>query len=42
LSELRSSDSLEEKNKRLSLWLAQKLSTKEVRFYGEATFLFDE
>ncbi len=23
-------------------WLVQKLSTKEVRFYGETTFLFDE
>lgn len=42
LSELKSSESLEEKNNRLRLWLVQKLSTKEVRFYGETTFLFDE
>jgi L-serine kinase (ATP) / ParB family transcriptional regulator, heme-responsive regulator len=42
LSELKSSHSLEEKNTHLNLWLAKKLSTKEVRFYGEATFLFDE
>ena len=42
LSELNSSESLDEKNNRLRLWLVQKLSTKEVRFYGETTFLFDE
>jgi hypothetical protein len=42
LSELKSAESLEEKNNRLRQWLVQKLSTKEVRFYGETTFLFDE
>jgi hypothetical protein len=42
LSELKSSENLEEKNKWLRIWLAQKLSTKEVRYYGEATYLFDE
>jgi hypothetical protein len=42
LSELKSKDSLEEKNARLRTWLLQKLSTKEVRFYGETTYLFDE
>ena len=42
LSELKSAESLEEKNSRLRQWLVQKLSTKEVRFYGETTFLFDE
>jgi L-serine kinase (ATP) / ParB family transcriptional regulator, heme-responsive regulator len=42
LSELKSSESLEEKNAALRTWLLQKLSTKEVRFYGETTYLFDE
>jgi hypothetical protein len=42
LSELKTGDSLEEKNSRLKTWLLKKLSTKEVRFYGETTFLFDE
>jgi len=42
LAELKSQDGLEEKNARLKAWLLQKLSTKEVRFYGETTFLFDE
>lgn len=42
LSELRAPQSLEEKNARLRAWLRQKLTSKEVRFYGEATFLFDE
>jgi hypothetical protein len=42
LGELRSGDDLEAKNARLRNWLTQKLSTKEVRFYGETTFLFDE
>ena len=42
LSELKSADSLEQKNSRLRDWLLQKLSTKEVRFYGETTYLFDE
>lgn len=42
LSELSASNSLEEKNKQLREWLQRKLSSKEMRFYGEATFLFDE
>ena len=42
LSELKSPRGLEEKNAELITWLLQKLSTKEVRFYGETTFLFDE
>jgi ParB-like chromosome segregation protein Spo0J len=42
LSELRSDVSLEEKNERLREWMRRKLGSKEIRFYGEATFLFDE
>jgi hypothetical protein len=42
LNELRSADSLEAKNERLREWLKHKLGSKEIRFYGEATFLFDE
>jgi hypothetical protein len=42
LSELNAPNSLEEKNERLHEWLKAKLSSKEMRFYGEATFLFDE
>jgi hypothetical protein len=42
LDELSSSDSLEAKNARLQEWLKQKMSSKEIRFYGEATYLFDE
>ena len=42
LSELASNDSLEAKNARLQAWLKQKLSSKELRFYGESTYLFDE
>jgi hypothetical protein len=42
LRELRSSDSLEDKNARLIEWLQRKLNSKEMRFYGEATFLMDE
>jgi len=42
LSELSSSDTLEAKNARLQAWLKQKLASKEIRFYGEATYLFDE
>jgi hypothetical protein len=42
LSELKSGEGLEEKNARLRVWLADKLKTKEVRFYGETTYLFDE
>jgi hypothetical protein len=42
LSELSSPSSLEEKNERLGEWLKNKLSSKEMRFYGEATYIFDE
>src|SRR6185295_12580378 len=42
LSELRSDDSLETKNERLKAWLQRKLGTKEIRYYGEATYAFDE
>jgi hypothetical protein len=42
LAELQSNDSLDAKNARLAEWLKNKLSTKEVRYYGEATYLFDE
>lgn len=42
LSELKSDEPLEAKNARLKTWLTNKLATKEVRFYGETTFLFDE
>jgi hypothetical protein len=42
LSELRAADSLEAKNERLRAWLRQKLGSKEIRFYGESTYLFDE
>lgn len=42
LSELKSDEPLEAKNERLKAWLLSKLSTKEVRYYGETTFLFDE
>lgn len=42
LSELKSVDSLDEQNDRMRAWLKRKLVTKEVRFYGETTYLFDE
>ena len=42
LAELRAPNTLEEKNERLHDWLKHKLSSKEMRFYGEATFLLDE
>jgi hypothetical protein len=42
LSELKSSDSLEIKNARLQEWMRSKMASKEVRFYGEMTYLFDE
>jgi hypothetical protein len=42
LSELGSADTLEAKNARLQEWLRQKMASKEMRFYGEATYLFDE
>jgi len=42
LSELKSDTSLEAKNARLQDWMKQKMASKEMRLYGEATFLFDE
>ena len=42
LSELSAPNSMDEKNERLHDWLTRKFSSKEIRFYGEATFLFDE
>lgn len=42
LADLKSRQSLEDKNGRLRAWLKGKLVTKEVRYYGEATYLFDE
>lgn len=42
LAELKSEEPLEAKNARLAAWLQQKLATKEVRYYAEATYLFDE
>lgn len=42
LNELMSPDSLEAKNARLQDWLRRKMASKEMRFYGEATYLFDE
>jgi hypothetical protein len=42
LSELRSNDPLAVKNQRLQDWLQRKLGSKEIRFYGESTYIFDE
>lgn len=42
LSELKSDETLAVKNQRLQTWLQQKLGTKEIRFYGESTYIFDE
>jgi hypothetical protein len=42
LSALKSSDALEAKNARLQAWLKAKMSSREIRFYGESTYLFDE
>ncbi len=42
LSELKSNDSLDAKNARLREWLKSKSASKEMRLYGEATYLFDE
>ena len=42
LSELESGDSLDEKNARLDHWLKELLARKGVRYYAEATYLFDE
>jgi ParB-like chromosome segregation protein Spo0J len=42
LDELKSGEPLEMKNARLKEWLQEKMASKEVRFYGEKTYLFDE
>lgn len=42
LNTLRSHDPLELKNAELQVWIKRKFDTREVRFYGEGTFLFDE
>lgn len=42
LSELESGDPLEKKNDRLDQWLKDLLARKGVRYYAEATYLFDE
>ncbi|HSF80572.1 MAG TPA: ParB N-terminal domain-containing protein [Anaerolineales bacterium] len=42
LSELTADTSLEDKNARLQKWLQERLADKGVRYYAEATFLFDE
>jgi len=42
LKELASPDSIEEKNERLVRWIQERLARKGVRYYAEATFLFDE
>lgn len=42
LEELASPESLEEKNHRLHRWIQERLAQKNVRYYAEATVLFDE
>jgi hypothetical protein len=42
ISELKSYDPLDKKNQRLKEWMKHKMSSREVRFYGETTYLFDE
>lgn len=42
LTELESQRSCEEKNEALQRWLKERLDHKGVRYYAEATFLFDE
>ena len=42
MSVLREERSLPEKNAWLKEWMKQKIALKEVRFYQESTFLFDE
>jgi hypothetical protein len=42
LDELASDAPLEVKNQRLHKWLQERLERKSVRYYAEATFLFDE
>ncbi len=42
LSELASSKSIEEKNRELQEWIQRRIAQKGVRYYAEATFLYDE
>lgn len=42
LGELRSDEALESKNARLQDWIKHKFAHREIRFYGESTYLFDE
>ncbi len=42
LAELRIVDSLTAKTERLQAWVKAKFADRAVRYYGEATFLFDE
>jgi hypothetical protein len=42
LDELASDAPLEAKNERLHKWLEERLKHKQVRYYAESTFLFDE
>jgi L-serine kinase (ATP) / ParB family transcriptional regulator, heme-responsive regulator len=42
LNELKDEKNLEEKNLHLKRWMDEKFKTREVRFYGETTYLFDE
>ena len=42
LTELASDKPIEEKNRALQEWIQKKIANKGVRYYAEATFLFDE
>jgi hypothetical protein len=42
LAQLKSDESLQDKNARLAGWMRQKMAGKEVRYYAESTYLFDE
>ncbi|MBI4772339.1 MAG: hypothetical protein HY784_18420 [Chloroflexi bacterium] len=42
LAELAAPTTIEEKNAALAAWIQQKLARKEIRYYEEPTFLFDE
>jgi hypothetical protein len=42
LEELASDKPIEEKNRELQDWIQKKIARKGVRYYAEATFLFDE
>lgn len=42
LEELAAATSLEEKDKRLQKWLRERVARTSIRYYAEATFLFDE